>query len=314
MLIEIVLKLFEVLLDLLIKVFKLEERVPQLFRRLKRVERSLWNDLARQRINDELAAQAVIHGPYTLSPRIVLRPRLVHDDHKATLARQQREKLAGVSPNDPHGLLLGDVRWADDPLSFEIQPADFADLLVLRSVSPVQSPPRVLSANALVVCDELRLIMLHRRSKDSATYPGCLHTVGGGYWPPGFDGREGDGLDLRHTATREVYEETRASIVIDDGTPLVAMEELRTGFIQIAFLGCPISAQNHRRIQDNPEGHVVWLGFDELESRLRSDVDWVPTAKASILAWLAMTAPGAGERPRFNGKSPTELFKALAVN
>jgi hypothetical protein len=37
----------------------------------------------------------------------------------------------------------------------------------------------------------------------------------------------------------------------------------------------------------------------------------VPTAKASVLAWLAMAAPGAGDRPRFAGKRAIDVFHAV---
>lgn len=254
----------------------------------------------------------MLHGPYVEEPALQVLPRQELDPALRELAAGRRENLRGVAPNDPHALVVNEVKWNDDPPLFQLRPIDFAELCVLRA-APEGHRPRVLSANALVVCADTRSILLHRRSDTSATYPSCLHTIGGGYWPPGVDGREGDGQKIRHTAVREVYEETRATIVIKDATPKVILQELHTGFVQVAFLGCAIDAEARRHIQHNAEGSVVWLGFDELEERLVDDPDWVPTAKAAVLAWLAMAAPGAGKNPRFGKHQPRELFEAITA-
>lgn len=284
---------------------------PPLMKKLRRGEISLWNDIACGQINRHLEDQAVTHGPYPHEPVLVIQPRQPPSLAIRDAVERKRAALGVASPNDPHALVTNRVAWGDDPLQFTLQPIDYAELCVLRETGSRQVPPRVLSANALIVCAARRTIMLHRRSDTSATYPGCLHTVGGGYWPPGVDGREGDGLSLRHTVEREVHEETRVTIGVKESTPVLALEEIQTGFIQMAFLGCTIDEEACRRVEGNQEGHVIWVGFDELEKRLLNDDDWVPTAKASVLAWLAMAAPGAGDRPRFGAKRPGDLFRTV---
>lgn len=300
------------LLDKLIKWLGLDERIPAYLGRLKKHD-SLWNTRHRERINRLLEGVAVLHGPYVEEPALHVLPRQELDPAVRELAARRREALRDVAPNDPHALVVNQVKWNDDPPLFNLRPIDYAELCALRALPEGDRAPQVLSANALVVCAETRSILLHRRADTSATYPSCLHTIGGGYWPPGIDGREGDGRHIRHTAVREVYEETRATIVIKDATPKVILQELHTGFVQVAFLGCVIDAEGRRHIQHNAEGSVVWLGFDELEERLANEPDWVPTAKAAVLAWLAMAAPGAGKNPRFGKRQPREVFEAITA-
>jgi 8-oxo-dGTP pyrophosphatase MutT (NUDIX family) len=302
--------------DLIVFIFKeiykglrLGERIPVLFRRLTGRKLNPWTEDDRTRINGFLAPLAIVHGPYDDDPKLEISPRTPYDAAWFALVNRKREQLEGKSPNDPHALVVADVRWTDIPLHFELKAIDYAELCVLRETRQEGSPqPQVLSANALVVCAKRRVLMLHRRSSRSATYANCLHTVGGGYWPPGFDGREGDGTSLRHTAMREVFEETRARIGILDATPKIVLQEIDTGFIQLAYLGCTIGEDEHKRIEDSHEGKVVWVGFDDLEQRLLQEEDWVPTAKASILAWLAMGAPGAGVDARFAKKKAIKVF------
>ncbi len=303
------------LIDKLVKWIGLDERIPEFFERQKRSEGGSCGNISaqnRERINKMLDGSAVLHGPYSEEPTLRVLPREQFDDVLREHADRKREQLRNVAPNDPHALVINDVMWADDPPSFSLRAIDYAELCALRTVSAKDNQPRVLSANALIVCAETRSILLHRRAECSATYPSCLHTIGGGYWPPGIDGRDGDGEYIRHTAVREVYEETRAVIVIKEATPKVILQELSTGFVQVAFLGCPIDAEARRHIQHNAEGNVVWLSFDELGARLERDTDWVPTGKAAVLAWLCMRAPGAGRNPRFGKRRPEELFAILA--
>ena len=289
----------------------LEYGFPRILKKLRRGELGMWNDIACKQINDLLEQHAVTHGPYPHDPILVIQPRQAPVTAIRDAVERKRATLGISSPNDPHALVTNKVSWSDDPLQFTLLPIDYAELCVLREIGSTDEPPRVLSANALIVCAELRTIMLHRRADSSATYPGCLHTIGGGFWPPGIDGREGDGLSLRNTVEREVHEETRLSIVVRDTTPVLALEEVHTGFIQMAFLGCTIDKDACKRVKANNEGHVIWVGFDELDRRLLSDDDWVPTAKASVLAWLAMAAPGAGDKPRFGAQRPGELFRTV---
>lgn len=313
MLTELAFELVKMLMAVLVESFHIDEKIPRLYAKLHRAERSLWNEVARKNMEKMMAGDIAIHGPYRNLPGIRIQAAAAVAPALAIEAENWRQKLRCENrPNDPHGIVLGEVSWDDDPLSFRIEVVDYGQLCAMRSVAGSGQPPRVLSANALVVCPQERLLMLHRRAPDSATYPSHLHTVGGGYWPPGLEGREGDGHSLRDTAIREIHEETRASISIEPDTPMIVMEETRTGFVQAAFLGCAISRSDRAYIRESSEGSIVWVGFDELEAKLDGESKWVPTGKAALLAWLAMGAPGAGNRPRFGKYSATQLFQKSA--
>jgi hypothetical protein len=263
-------------------------------------------------LNERFENEAILHGPYSYEPRIHIRgPHLLTPAQEAAAIRE-RSRLGGTHPNDPHALLYREPNWKDNPPTLHVDTLDFAAVRALRNpaLNP-PAPPQIISANALLLCRDRRELILHRRAEDSDTYPNALHTVGGAYWPPNVDGREADRLRLRNTALREVLEETEAALSLGDDPPMVVLRELRTGFVQLAFLGVNVSAVEAQRMTANREGSMTYVGFDELPSRLRHDASWVPTGKAAVLAWLAQGAPGAGKRPRFGGLRPTELFTQL---
>jgi hypothetical protein len=137
--------------------------------------------------------------------------------------------------------------------------------------------------------------------------PGSLHTIGGAYSPPHIDGHEGDRTSLRRTAVREAGEESDAAFALDR-IPMVVFRELQTGFIQLAYLGVNISAEEKRNLKPNREGTLVYVSFDELPHVLRHERNWYPSGKAAILSWLALGAPNAGWLGSFGGLKPTKLF------
>ena len=140
-----------------------------------------------------------LEGPFPLSPA------------QEGFAAEMRKLFAADDGkvNDPHAVLKVQPEWKDDPLHFHVYSLDYVALEALRNDELSNDiRPLVLSANVLLICRENREIILHRRAPDSRTYPCALHTIGGAYWPPDVDGREGDRLSLRRTAAREAGEES----------------------------------------------------------------------------------------------------------
>jgi hypothetical protein len=264
-------------------------------------------------INEFFKGDAELFGPYKHEPVIESKGAFPLNDAQATEAAKERKKIASDknTTNDPHAVLSSGPNWNDDPLNFKVQTLDFAAVRVLRRNIDRNnnSLPQVLSANILLICRESREIILHRRAAHSDTYPNALHTIGGAYMPPKVDHREGDFYQLRLTAFREVLEESGANFVLDENPPMVVLREVKTGFIQLIFLGINISLKGKSKLKSGREGEIVYVKYDELPRRLRQENDWVPTGKAAILAWLALGAPNGGWNVKFGGIKPTKLFK-----
>jgi hypothetical protein len=242
-----------------------------------------------------------VEGAYELAPEL------------RKEADEERRRIAGKQPNDPHAILAGEPVWTDNPVVFTARTLEFADVTVLRRAG--QRPP-VLSADAVIFCAETRELVLHRRSDTSATFPGALHVIGGAYIPAS-SGREADRHNLFDTARREAFEETRATLAWDDPPALLLSHELDTGFIQVALLGVNISAKHVETLEGSLEGSITRVSFADLPHRLREECapdahavhrGWVPSGKAHVLAWLALGAPGMKKPPKFGGLSPVALF------
>ncbi len=89
-------------------------------------------------------------------------------------------------------------------------------------------------------------------------------------------------------------------------------KELRTGFIQLVFLGFNVSSRTMDYISGNWEGSLERVPFRKLRKVL-SMKTWVPSGKAHILAWLALGSPNAGLRPRFGRQPPKQLFETFVA-
>jgi 8-oxo-dGTP pyrophosphatase MutT (NUDIX family) len=247
-------------------------------------------------------------GIVTEEPRIDLMPRTVLTPEEQTT---RATVLPGILRNDPHGMLLEPPTLLSRSFRLSVQPLDYADLEVLRRRN---SHGWIISAGALLVCRTEKVIVLHHRSPHSRTYPDALHIVGGAYIPPGIrPDIEDDGHSLFATARREVMEETRAAITLDNDPPIIVSEELSTRFFQFIIHGAEISSRELSMLRENWEGvNIIAIQFDELEKWLLAPpLPWVPTGKAHVLAWLALGAPGAGRRPRFGRYSPKALFNRV---
>jgi hypothetical protein len=270
------------------------------------------------RINRAFAGTVAIHRVVREEPRISI-------EGAATLSPEEREvaerfragfPARGFS-NDPHAILSKSPVWSDNPVVFSVRTLDFGDVSALRHVG---KQPAVLSGLALCFCEATQELLLHRRAEDSATYPGSLHILGGGYMPPGVKARD-DQYSLVNTARREVLEEAQVVFAWEAMPPGALATELTTGFVQFVLLGVNLSRYDIERATPNREGSgLTRVAFDELfESLVRTDSDdpiashvgWVPSGKAHVLAWLALGAPGSKSPLRFGPYSATELFEAV---
>lgn len=264
-----------------------------------------------ERISYHFRNQGTVHifGAYHREPSVEVIGRV-------TLTREQEAYAAALNPkvNDPHAMLAEEPDWSSGNLVLKVLALDYKEVKALTETGqPKDKTLRLVSANALVVCAERRKIILHRRAKNSRTYPDCLHTVGGGYMPPLIGGGKDDQHSLKETAIREVEEETRAHLTLESLPTLLGLQELKTGFVQFAFLGVEVSGTQLDKLPGNPnpdEGRPEQVSFDELPTKLR-DPKWVPTGKAAVLAWLGLGAPGAGWHPTFNEKTAAELLKEI---
>jgi len=286
---------------------KLLPYLPRVLRRSPELPAASWLP----RLNERFRGEAEVFGPYQHEPDIHIDGPVMLTQEQADFAARARTQLGGQRPNDPHAILAREPHWGDDPLSLHVRTLDFAAVMALRDPALNPDPrPQILSANLVLVCPEMREVILHRRSEDSATYPSGLHTFGGAYWPPGVEGRVGDRRRLMATALREVNEETQAALGVED-EPMIVLRESRTGFVQLAFVGVALSARKAQRLKANREGSISRVGFDELPKVLLQERNWVPTGQAALLAWLAMGAPNAGNKPTFSGMRPAEVFERV---
>jgi hypothetical protein len=266
------------------------------------------------RLNNEFEGRARLFGITPSLPTVRVTGRYPLTPEQTAFARAERKRLGGKQPNDPHAILAKTPVWTDNPVVFEVQTLDFAEVSALRHEKLL---PQVISANAVICCAQTQEIVLHRRSEKSATYPGALHVIGGAYIPPGVDGREADRQNLFDTARREVFEESRVGLTWDDQPALLLAQELDTGFIQLGLLAVNVSPAQVAALEHSIEGDATRVKFADLHHVLRTELapdphtphsGWVPTGKAHVLAWLALGAPGAGKKPRFGNLGPVELF------
>jgi hypothetical protein len=264
-------------------------------------------------INQLFRDKVVLSGPYRHEPTVKIIGPFPLTTPQAAFAVKERKRLTAdpTKSNDPHAILSSKPNWNDDPVHFEAWSLDFAAVRSLRDKTLNADPlPLVLSVNSLLICRKSREIILHRRALHSDTFPNALHTIGGGYWPPGVDAHEGDQFRLRNTAIRETREESGVTFSLDENPPMVLLQELQTGFIQLAYLGVNISSQEAENLAPSREGTPVHIRYDDLPQKLLSDQeDWVPTGKAAILAWLALGAPNGGWNVQFDGIKPVALFR-----
>lgn len=245
---------------------------------------------------------------------------LLHDLATKRRAAEDELRMKANLPgrrfqNDPHAVLAPEpkVVWDDDPVRLAVNATDYVGVWVLSEARTI--PVEIISACVVLLCAERRELYLHRRDPSSATFGSdsvgdqrpFLHTLGGGYAPPGLSEKEDD--DLIETARREVEEETNIRFLRTDDTRMMLSKELKTGFIQLVLLGVNTTRAEVRRNKNSWEGKIVIVDFDRLPEKLfSSDEKWVPSGRAHVLAWLGLGAPPLGPEVKFDGYSARELF------
>lgn len=208
-------------------------------------------------------------------------------------------------PNDPCAVLSSEPAWSDDPLCLYYKTALYSEVQALRQFNELA---RLISANAVLYCEEVRQVLIHRRSPQSADFSNTLHTFGGAFMPPNVDSR-GDINGLRECLRREVAEETGISITVPHSTPFAVIDEIALNFVQISYLGINISSQQLEDMRPNWEGTIVKIPFDELLARLQRVEEWTPSGWLDIVLWLALDAPNSSGRIKFNKKNCSQVFE-----
>lgn len=245
---------------------------------------------------------------------IAEQPRLAHvaelklSSNLHSLAVKYREEILPFQKkqNEPHAVLCEEPIWVNEPIHLKFKRTDYASICALRDVG---EKPKILSGGALIFCSEKREIYLHQRSEKTDTFKRRLHIFGGNYIPPHWV--HDDEYSLIRTAKREIVEETSLGLTWSKETPMVMGREIETGFIQFVLLGVDIPTDDTETLlRKNWEGEVVKLSFDRLEEFLLSDnINWVPSGKLFVLAWLAAGAPNLGPRARFGCRSARNLYE-----
>ncbi len=212
--------------------------------------------------------------------------------------------------NDACAAVVTRPNWSDSPLTIRYCTCKYAEILSLRNSIPYVG---IITANVLLFCEELRCIVVHRRSKKSRDYPSTLHTFGGAFIPSGADHQsphQEDRLGIQHTGIREISEEAKAGIDISESVPIIVTDEFEIQSIEITYLGVSVTARQVRRMLGNWEGDPVQIGFDELEEKLANINEWVPSGWVHILLWLSCNTPSANSPIKFGGLSGSELASA----
>ena len=248
--------------------------------------------------------------------RVLFREPMLLDIGIAAISKEEEkvaaliaeERRAARLHNDLTGVLSCDPALFDDVFTFSFHKIPFVTVLAKRKLG---QKPRVLSANAVIFCDELKEVYLHRRSHLSSTYPSALHTIGGMFLAPDTNmavAPPDDAMSLVNTAEREVREETNVHFVWAHG-PMLVSTETDTGFEQLVLLGAKVSQSEVSRVKENWEGKVVPVSYHDLGSLLmRDDAKWVPSGHAHLLVWLALGAPGSQQRFWDGAEAPTTVF------
>jgi len=274
------------------------------------------------RLNEKFKDKAHIYGLVAKDPLVDEGGRYDLSSVEEKTISDNREKLRCKGNfNDMHAIVVGETSWYTDPVVLQTKSLEYAAVMALRdSARSAGKPlPQVLTANVLVICSEEKKIIIHKRSKGSATNPDTLQVFGGGYMPkPPEDDRRGcgerkehDGKALWKTAERELREESDINLVISEKAVRLLSMDRTSGTIQLTYIGCDIKkhvidrAREESKNNKNPhswEGELKEIYFDKLDEILSGEA-FSPTGKIFILVWLALGAPGYGGkfRVRSNG-------------
>lgn len=194
--------------------------------------------------------------------------------------------------NDPHAVFptTENINWNDNPPVINYQTIFYSQLLALhkQKVKPI-----IISCGALLVSNQTGELILHRRSSESRTYPNKRHIFGGAML--GQNGLSRYDRSCWETAKREINEEI--GIELKNGRyPIYLGEELDTGFLQIVFLGVPISKKEIDYASENWEGEITKVPFNQIQDCFIHHDEYVPTALMHIRCWLDLGAPGTSAK------------------
>lgn len=282
-----------------------------------------------------LYGPTVDEGPRMIRGRSLLQiwqgiPIEIQADLNAIIEEVRTELTALKRPDEYQAIQSAPCDFTQENFSIEYTPVQFSVIEALRrfrgrggkkvfALPTMLRPPRVLSANVLMVSPETREIILQLRG-DVATYPHHLHIFGGAFKSsdPGADDGNGhlaSDIHFLDAAMRELKEET-GHLPTQISAPMFVMSrEVDTGYVQFNLLGLGIPRAAAHKLRDSWEGRIARIPFDDLGNALGSDgysVDdhgsraFVPSGRALILAWLAEGAP-----TRSLGKSKRPLSSAL---
>lgn len=208
--------------------------------------------------------------------------------------------------NDCCGAVVDSQNWDDQPLSIDYVPLVYSQILAIREEKPIY----MISGNAFLFSEERKTILLQRRSSSVIAYPNKLHSFGGSFIPPNRD-KISDLTGIDQTARREVFEETGISFHIPKNTPIIVLDEFTIHYIQIAFIGINITEAQFYDSQENWEGKIVEISFDDLETRMKNYDDWTPSGWIHTIFWLILNCPNSTTELRFNEKTGRQLADDL---
>ena len=249
----------------------------------------------------------VVYGPGTHEP-------IFRKDGSLPLTKKDRdrersiiEKFPSGYSNDPCAAVVTKPNWSDTPLTVRYYDNKYSEIRTLRQRGRYVG---IVSANVLLFSEELNAIVVHRRSDSSYDYANTLHTFGGGFIPPGTSQR-GDHSGIRHAAIREIFEESDAGIHVPDSTQRIVIDEIKTQFIQLAYLGVNVTEEQVDNMRGNWEGDPIRIRFAELENNLLNLDGWTPTGWVHVLLWLALDTPGATRSIKFGNLTGPDLANGI---
>jgi hypothetical protein len=223
------------------------------------------------------------------------------------LADQAKIEAKKLKTDTPHALYVSPTYLRTSPLTLYYKTLLYSEL---RALQNNEQSLGIITANAIIVDPDKEKIYFQHRSENVVFYPNKITIFGGGYTPyADFYIGENDGDNIKNTIYREVLEES--GFICDfDEAPMLLTKELNTKNIQINFLGAKILKKE--KPSTEWEGGIIEVDYNELPYFLiKTFKDWTPLGFASILSWLAIGAPGAGDNVRFNGYSAYEFFEIL---
>jgi hypothetical protein len=167
--------------------------------------------------------------------------------------------------------------------------------------------PMILGSGGFLVYPRGGEVVIQRRSSGVDIAPGKLHVFGGNFEPdlhiPGL----GHDFDLKSNAAREIAEESRAILSVDDCIVVLHKEDFasnqgveggdwksRAKYLPAHFLGVVLSDLERSRIMGSSEGQTEIVHRRDLVATLRETKDWVPGGWLTVMLWLYLGAPCQG--------------------